>query len=307
MGRRLKKTSNSQSSSSSERPATSQQEKPVDASTCALSTSAEQVVSVARPMDEGFVLVDDQLFLEQPSFMQRAQVHKLRNLLPEGYQLSYRATWKNIISLHASTTIGIHYHSIKNSGEFSIHPFKVLFFETYGIMPGQLTTNGHRMLSSFINFCQFLCIPLSLRLFDHMFDVWPGSKETLEFVIVSSHQGRAFLSGLPPSNRGWKEKYVSIKFPPGDFPFAQNAWGEKTQGPVVKFNSKFSIPHIEDVEGPSTIQPLSQQPSGQQPPQDEQLAQSQQGTNIPIHSREIYFDIETLEFDNMLGETRHAL
>ncbi|VFQ67131.1 unnamed protein product [Cuscuta campestris] len=222
-----------------------QEEKLVDASTCAPSTSAAQVVSVARPVDEGFVLVDDKLFLEQPSFMQKAQVHKLRNLLPEGYQLSYRATWKNIISLHAGTTIGIHYHSIKDLGEFSIHPFKVLFFETYEIMPGQLTTNGHRMLSSFINVCQFLCIPLSLRLFDHMFDVWPGSKETLGFVIVSSHQGRAFLSGLPPSNRGGKEKYVSIKFPPGDFPFAQNAWGEKTQ--VVKFNSKFSIPHIEDV------------------------------------------------------------
>ncbi|VFQ96734.1 unnamed protein product [Cuscuta campestris] len=159
--------------------------------------------------------------------MQKAQVHELRNLMPDGYQLSYRATWKNIISLHAGTTIGIHYHSIKDLGEFSIHPFKVLFFETCGIMPGQLAPNGHRMLSSFINVCCFLRIPLSLRLFDHMFDVRPGFKETLGFVIVSSHQGRTFLSNLPLSNRGWKDKYVSIKFPPGAFPFAQNAWGKR--------------------------------------------------------------------------------
>ncbi|VFQ74686.1 unnamed protein product [Cuscuta campestris] len=207
-------TSSPQSSSSSERPTASPQKKLVDASTCAPSTSAAQVVSVAR------------LLQEQPSYMQKAQVHKLRNLMPDGYQLSYQATWKNIISLHTGTTIGIHYHSIKDLGEFSIHPFKVLFFETYGIMPEQLAPNGHRMLSSFINVCLFLRIPLSLRLFDHMFDVRPGSKETLGFVIVSSHQGRAFLSGLPPSNRGWKDKYVSIKFPSSAFPFAQNAWGK---------------------------------------------------------------------------------
>ncbi|VFQ69011.1 unnamed protein product [Cuscuta campestris] len=148
--------------------------------------------------------------------MQKAQVHEVRNLMPDGYQLTYRATWKSIIPLHAGTSIGIHYHSIKDLGEFSIHPFKVLFLETYGIMPRQLAPNGHRLLGSFINVCRFLCIPLSLRLFDHMFDVRPGSKETLGFVVVSSHQGRAFLCGLPPSNKRWKDKYVCIKFPPAD-------------------------------------------------------------------------------------------
>ncbi|VFQ60941.1 unnamed protein product [Cuscuta campestris] len=220
-------TSSPQSYSSFERPTASPQKKPVDASTCAPSSSAAQVVSGARSVDEGFTLLDDRLLLEQPSYMQKAQVHELRNLMPDGYQLFYRATWKNIISLHAGTTIGIHYHSIKDLGEFSIHPFKVLFFETYGIMPGQLALNGHRMLNSFINVCRFLRIPLSLRLFNHMFDVRPGSKETLGFMIVSSHQGRAFLSGLPPSNRGWKDKYVSIKFPPDAFSFSQNAWGKR--------------------------------------------------------------------------------
>ncbi|VFQ71297.1 unnamed protein product [Cuscuta campestris] len=102
-------------------------------------------------MDNGFILLDDWLLLEQPLYMQKAQVHELRNLMPDGYQLSYQATWKNIISLHASTAIAIHYHSIKDLGEFSIHPFKVLFFETYEIMLGQLAPNGHRMLNSFIN------------------------------------------------------------------------------------------------------------------------------------------------------------
>ncbi|VFQ62081.1 unnamed protein product [Cuscuta campestris] len=308
--------------------------------------------------------------------------------MPDGYQLTYRATWKSIIPLHAGTSIGIHYHSIKDLGEFFIHPFKVLFLETYGIMPGQLAPNGHRLLGSFINVCRFLRIPLSLRLFDYMFDVRPGSKETLGFVVVSSHQGRAFLCGLPPSNKKWKEKYVCVKFPPGAFPFAQNVWGKRMKrqvkpaeaddlvaweatlragdastrglyhvgkwsvypgretdpepeivlpgviyeaipirqargskapattnaGPscpakkkkekVVKFQSKFAVPQIV-VEEPSSAQPLTP-PSSQPLLLDEQPAQSHQGTSQPIHSGEIYFNVDTFEFDNLMGETGHT-
>ncbi|VFQ77423.1 unnamed protein product [Cuscuta campestris] len=381
-------SSSSSSSSDSERPATSPQKKPVDASACAPSSSAAQVVSVAQTGDEGFIQLDDRLLQEQPSYMQKPQVHKLRNLMPDGYQLTYRATWKSIIPLHTGTSIGIHYHSIKDLGEFSIHPFKVLFLETYGIMPGQLAPNGHRLLASFINVCRFLRIPLSLRLFDHMFDVRPGSKETLGFVVVSSHQGRAFLCGLPPSNKKWKDKYVSIKFPPASFPFAQNVWGKRMRrqvkpaeaddlatweatlragdastrgqyhigkwsvypgretdpepeivlpgtipeaipisramgskakataaaGPsrptkkkkekVVKFQSKFAVPEIV-VEQPSSAQPLTP-PSNQPFFLEEQPTQSHQGTNQPIHSGDLYINVETFEFDTLMGENGHT-
>ncbi|VFR03153.1 unnamed protein product, partial [Cuscuta campestris] len=67
----------------SQRLATPQQEKLGDATTSALSTSAAQVVTVAQSVDEGFILLDDQLLLEQPSVMKKAQVHELRHLLPE--------------------------------------------------------------------------------------------------------------------------------------------------------------------------------------------------------------------------------
>ncbi|VFQ70734.1 unnamed protein product [Cuscuta campestris] len=321
-------SSSSSSSSDFEHPATSPQKKPVDASTCAPSSSAAQVVSVAQSGDEGFIQLDDRLLQEQPSYMQKPQVHELRNLMPNGYQLTYRATWMSIIPLHAGTSIGIHYHSIKDLGEFSIHPFKVLFLETYGIMPGQLASNGHRLLGSFINVCRFLRIPLSLRLFDYMFDVRPGSKETLGFVVVSSHQGRALLYGLPPSNKKWKDKYVCVKFPPGAFPFAQNVWGKRMKRQVkpaeaddlvaweatlragdastrvVKFQSKFAVPQIV-VEEPSSAQPLTP-PSSQPLLMDDLPAQSHQGTSQPIHSGEIYFNVDTFEFDNMMGETGHT-
>ncbi|VFQ62854.1 unnamed protein product [Cuscuta campestris] len=339
--------SSSSSSSDSEHPATSPQKKPVDASTCAPSSSVAQVISVAQPGDEGFIQLDDRLLQEQPSYMKKPQVHELRNLMPD-------------------------------LGEFSIHPFKVLFLETYGIMPGQLAPNGHRLLGSFINVCWFLRIPLSLRLFDHMFDVRPGSKETLGFVVVSSHQGGAFLCGLPPSNKKWKDKYVCIKLPPAAFPFAQNVWGKRTKrqvkpteaddlvaweatlragdastrglyhvgkwgvypgretdlepeivllevipeaipisrargskalatataGPSRPFQSKFSIPEIV-VEEPSTAQPFNP-PTSQPFSLEEQPAQSHQGTNQPIHSRELFINVETFEFENMMGETGHT-
>ncbi|VFQ81838.1 unnamed protein product [Cuscuta campestris] len=221
-----------------------------------------------------------------------------------------------------------------------------------------------------------------------MFDVQPESKETLGFVVVSSHQGRAFLCGLPP-NKKWKDKYVSIKFPPAAFPFAQNVWGKKmkrqvkpvetddlvaweatlragdastrnlynvgkwsiypgqetnpepeivltgaipdaipicrvrgskapttaTAGPsrlgkkkkekVVKFQSKFATPKIVTEEPPST-QPLSH-PSSQPFSLEEHPAQSHQGTSQPIHFGEIYINVDTLEFANMLAETGHTL
>ncbi|VFQ77090.1 unnamed protein product [Cuscuta campestris] len=250
--------SSSSSSSDSEHPATSPQKKPVDASTCAPSSPVEQVVSVAQPGDEGFIQLDDRLLQTQSSVMQKAQVQEVRNLMPDGYQLTYRAMWKSIIPLHVGTSIGIHYHSIKDLGEFFIHLFKVLFLETYGIMPGQMAPNGHRLLGSFINVFRFLRIPLSLHSFDHKFDVRPGSKETLGFVVVSSHQGRAFLCGLPPSNKKWKDKY-----------------------PL----------------NPPTSQPFSL---------EEQPAQSHQSTNQPIHSGELFINVDTFEFENMMGETGHT-
>ncbi|VFQ92170.1 unnamed protein product [Cuscuta campestris] len=258
-----------------------------------------------------------------------AQVHEVRNLMPDGYQLTYRATWKSIIPLHVGTSIGIHYHSIKDLGEFSIHPFKVLFLESYGIMPGQLAPNGHRLLGSFINVCRFLRIPLSLRLFDHMFNVRPGSKETLGFVVVSSHQGRAFLCGLPPSNKKWKDKYVCIKFPPATFPFAQNVWGKRMKRQVKPAEADDLVAWEATLKaGDASTRGLyhvgkwSVYPGRETDPEPEIILPGAIPEAIPI-SRERGSkapgtttagpsrpakkkEKDTFEFDNLMGETGHT-
>ncbi|VFQ73395.1 unnamed protein product [Cuscuta campestris] len=323
--------SSSSSSSDSEHLATSPQKKPVDASTCAPSSSVAQVVLVAQPEDEGFILLDDRLLQTQSLVMQKAQVHEVRNLMPDGYQLTYRATWKSIIPLHVGTSIDIHYHSIKDLGEFSIHPFKVLFLETYGIMPGQLAPNGHRLLGSFINVCRFLRIPLSLRLFDHMFDFRPGSKikrqvkptEADDLVARENtlQAGDASTRGLyhvgkwsvyPGRETDPEPEIVLPEAIPEAIPIRQargpKAQATATAGPscpgkkkkekVVKFQSKFATPKIV-VKEPSTAQLLSQ-PSVQPVTLDEQPVQSQQGTSQPIHSGELYINVDTLEFDQLM-------
>ncbi|VFQ71277.1 unnamed protein product [Cuscuta campestris] len=305
--------SSSSSSSDSEHPATSPQKKPVDASTCAPSSSVAQVVSVAQPGDEDFIRLDDRLIQEQPSYMQKPQIHELRNMMPDGYQLTYRATGKNIISLHVDTSIGIHCHSIKDLGEFSIHPFKVLFFETYGIMPGQLALNGHRLLGSFINVCRFLRIPLSLRLFDHIMkrQVKPTEADDLVAWETTLRARDASTRGLYHVGKwsvypGRETDPEPEIFLPGAIPEAipiRRAMGSKalataTAGPsrlgkkkkekVVKFQSKFAIPQIV-VEEPSTAQPLNP-PSSQPFSLEEKPAQSHHGTNQPIHSGELYIN-----------------
>ncbi|VFQ92514.1 unnamed protein product [Cuscuta campestris] len=99
-------------SSDSERPATSPQKKPVDASTCAPSSSVAQVISVAQPGDEGFVLLDDRLLQTQSSIMQKAQVHEVKPT--EAFDL---VAWETTLRAGDASTRGL-YHV----GKWSVYP-----------------------------------------------------------------------------------------------------------------------------------------------------------------------------------------
>ncbi|VFQ83076.1 unnamed protein product [Cuscuta campestris] len=74
---------------------------------------------------------------------------------------------------------------------------------------------------------------------------------------------------------------------------------KKKKEEVVKFQSKFAVPQIV-VEEPSSAQPLTP-PSSQPLLMDDMPAQSHQGTSQPIHSGEINFNVDTFEFDNLMG------
>ncbi|VFQ91639.1 unnamed protein product [Cuscuta campestris] len=216
--------SSSSSSSDSEHPTTSPKKKPVHASTCAPSSSAAQVVSVAQPGDEGFILLDDRLLQMQSSVMQKAQADDRMSTRMKCQVKPTEAddlvAWETTLRAGDASTRGL-YHV----GKWS---------------------------------------------------VYPGRETDPEPEIV--------LTGVIP-------EAIPINR-------ARGSKAPVTATTVVKFHSKFATPKIV-VEEPSTAQLLSQ-PSVQPLSLDEQPTQSQQGTSQPVHSGELYINVDTLEFDQLM-------
>ncbi|VFQ62538.1 unnamed protein product [Cuscuta campestris] len=74
--------------------------------------------------------------------------------------------------------------------------------------------------------CTHLKIFPSLRLFLFCFEVLPGGAGCEGFVFFKARTGRKFISEVPQSNRGWKEKFVFIEFPPFFTPLAGLKWND---------------------------------------------------------------------------------
>ncbi|VFQ78852.1 unnamed protein product [Cuscuta campestris] len=56
--------------------------------------------------------------------------------------------------------------------------------------------------------------------------VLPGGSGCEGFVFFKARTGRKFISEVPQSNRGWKEKFVFIEFPPFFTPLAGLKWND---------------------------------------------------------------------------------
>ncbi|VFQ87521.1 unnamed protein product [Cuscuta campestris] len=56
--------------------------------------------------------------------------------------------------------------------------------------------------------------------------VLPGGAGCEGFVFFKARTGRKFISEVPQSNRGWKEKFVFIEFPPFFTPLAGLKWND---------------------------------------------------------------------------------
>ncbi|VFQ93368.1 unnamed protein product, partial [Cuscuta campestris] len=79
----------------------------------------------------------------------------------------------------------------------------------------------------FVNICESLNIKPSLDLFLHMYDVLPGTSNCPGFVYFHSRaNSRGFLTGLPPSHKKWKQRFVFIEFPPDQFPLSNREWAD---------------------------------------------------------------------------------
>ncbi|VFQ96264.1 unnamed protein product [Cuscuta campestris] len=164
--------------------------------------------------------------LDIPSRVSKIALNKIRRRLPDGYTLLYEPNWPNIVEPHREDRIGFHTISLDAGIVFPPRPLLTEVCHAFRILPGQITPNAHRYLHSFVNICTHLKIFPSLRLFLFCFEVPPGGAGCEGFVFFKARTGRKFISEVPQSNRGWKEKFVFIEFPPFFTPLAGLKWND---------------------------------------------------------------------------------
>ncbi|VFQ79040.1 unnamed protein product [Cuscuta campestris] len=65
-----------------------------------------------------------------------------------------------------------------------------------------------------------------------MYDVLPGTINCPGFVYFHSRaNSRGFLTGLPPSHKKWKQRFVFVEFPPDQFPLSNREWAARVIKP----------------------------------------------------------------------------
>ncbi|VFQ89993.1 unnamed protein product [Cuscuta campestris] len=64
-----------------------------------------------------------------------------------------------------------------------------------------------------------------------MYEVLPGTSNCPGFVYFHSRNKRGFVTGLPPSHKRWKQRFVFIEFPSDQFPFTNPEWADRVIKP----------------------------------------------------------------------------
>ncbi|VFR01022.1 unnamed protein product [Cuscuta campestris] len=64
-----------------------------------------------------------------------------------------------------------------------------------------------------------------------MYEVLPGTSNCPGFVYFHSRNKRSFVTGLPPSHKRWKKKFVFVEFPPDQFPLSNPEWADRVIKP----------------------------------------------------------------------------
>ncbi|VFQ77708.1 unnamed protein product [Cuscuta campestris] len=64
-----------------------------------------------------------------------------------------------------------------------------------------------------------------------MYEVLPRTSNCPGFVYFHSRNKRGFVTGLPPSHKTWKKRFVFVEFPPDQFPFSNPEWADRVIKP----------------------------------------------------------------------------
>nr|GME07790.1 uncharacterized protein LOC109159160 [Ipomoea batatas] len=160
------------------------------------------------------------------------EVEQLKKLIGKGVSYSIDRRSSNIIDCHQKIWIGVHFDSLKAGLRIPFDPFLVNFVNYYGIVPGQIAPNAHRILACYPQICKRHQVPCTLELFNFLHLVkCMGKNHRSGFVIIQSRGAAGKVSDLPDNNRRWKEKFLRVRLD-GDLPF-KNEWSRRMRKCVV--------------------------------------------------------------------------
>ncbi|VFQ86413.1 unnamed protein product [Cuscuta campestris] len=180
----------------------------------------------------GYLALDSGPVFKESSKVTKKVLAEVRSVLPPGYKLLSKTTWPNIIEPHQGNRLGFHVASLEGGIIFPLRPLLVEICNKINLLPSQLTPNAHRFLDFFVNICESLKIKPSLDLFLHMYDVLLGTSNCPGFVYFHSRaNSKGFLTGLPPSHKKWKQRFVFIEFPSDQFPLSNREWADRVIKP----------------------------------------------------------------------------
>ncbi|KAL6877589.1 hypothetical protein ACP4OV_012804 [Aristida adscensionis] len=119
-----------------------------------------------------------------------------------------------------------------------LHPFVGGALAHFGIAPSQLAPNGWRVLVAFAVLCHFRGAGApSLPVFRHFFALAPLPKAKGWYSFRGRESVPALFTGLPTSNKAWKEEFLLVSPPPGSPWRCPVRWGvpskEATSDPVL--------------------------------------------------------------------------
>ncbi|VFQ75006.1 unnamed protein product [Cuscuta campestris] len=152
-----------------------------------------------RLREAGYFPLPTFYVLEIPSHVSKIALNKIRRRLPDGYTLLFEHDWPNIVEPHREDRIGSIQYPLTRASFFPFAPFSPKYAMRLGFYPAR----------------SLLRPP-----------VLPGGTGCEGFVYFKGRTGRKFISEVPQSNRGWKEKFVFIEFPPFVTPLAGLKWND---------------------------------------------------------------------------------
>jgi hypothetical protein len=142
----------------------------------------------------------------------------------------------------------VYAHALEAGMRVPLHGFFCKVLTHFCLAPSQITPNGWRILAGFVVLCHGAGVPLSVAVFRHFFKL--GSYATLRgwyfFVAKKDKAAGTLFTGLPDSNKGWKETFFFLTSPePWSCPVH---WGEPPSqtDPVLTSQQSKSVAKLID-------------------------------------------------------------